>query len=292
MGNRKRLRRRSRSKGGPRKHLSDGASTAPSEPTLFDLPLQTSSDDPPDDVGTESAPATGQGPSILFDEAEPQSAADLPTKARQKPKIRRPDSQGKEPQTKEPQSKEPEKADSGLESQQKSPQQVVLPGTAGVEDVPLAARGSSDASPTKVTHDRPQEIESSEDKAFLGDRLLGGLADLAAQLIALGLAVAATHSLGVVVTFDDWGPFAVLALVFSFLYWTMPLAFWGQTPGMAWVGHLARSPGGEPLSFGQTFMRWAGSVLTLALVGLPMLAALSGRSLSDRISGSHTIAPQ
>lgn len=280
MGNRKRRKRRSRSKGGPRKHLSDGTSTAPSEPTLFDLPLQTSSDDPPDDVGTESAPATGQGPSILFDEAEPQ-----------KPKIRRPDSKAKEPQAKEPQSKEPEKADSGLESQQKSLQQDVLPGTAGVEDVPLAARGLR-ASPTKVAGDRPQEIESPEDKAFLGDRLLGGLADLAAQLIALGLAVAATHSLGVVVTFDDWGPFAVLALVFSFLYWTMPLAFWGQTPGMAWVGHLARSPGGEPLSFGQTFMRWAGSVLTLGLVGLPMLVALSGRSLSDRISGSHTIAPQ
>ncbi len=128
------------------------------------------------------------------------------------------------------------------------------------------------------------------DKAFLGDRLLGGLADLAAQLIALGLAIAATHALGIVVTVDDWGPFGVLALVFSFLYWMVPLAFWGQTPGMSWVGHTARSSSGEPLSFGQTFMRWLGSIVTLAFAGLPLLIALTGRSLTDRVSNSQTLA--
>ncbi len=126
--------------------------------------------------------------------------------------------------------------------------------------------------------------------AILGDRLLGGLADLAAQLLMLGLAIAITHSLGVVVTVADWMPFAVLASVFSFLYWVVPLAFWGQTPGMAWVGHAARSPGGEPLTFGQTIRRWLGSILTLGLAGLPLLLTLTGRSLTDRISGSKTTA--
>ncbi len=142
-----------------------------------------------------------------------------------------------------------------------------------------------------MEHDvSPDTTSQGDDKAFVGDRLLGGLADLAAQLIALGLAIAATHSIGVVVTVADWMPFGVLALVFSFLYWAVPLAFWGQTPGMAWVGHVARSSNGEPLSFGQTFLRWLGSVLTLTLAGLPLLLALTGRSLTDRISGSQTLA--
>jgi len=131
---------------------------------------------------------------------------------------------------------------------------------------------------------------AQDDQALLGDRLLGGLADLAAQLIALGLAIAATHSMGLAVTVADWMPFGVLALVFSFLYWVVPLAFWGQTPGMAWVGQTARSSSGEPLSFGQTVLRWLGSMLTLALAGLPLLLALTGRSFTDLLSGSRTAA--
>ncbi len=149
----------------------------------------------------------------------------------------------------------------------------------GAEALPISPpsgeRGATETIPT-------------EDKAFLGDRLLGGLADLAAQLIALGVAIAATHSLGVTVA--DWRPFGVLALVFSFLYWVVPLAFWGHTPGMAWVGHVARSSSGEPLSFGQTLLRWLGAVFTLVLVGLPLLLALTGRSFTDRLSDSRTTA--
>ncbi len=126
--------------------------------------------------------------------------------------------------------------------------------------------------------------------AYPGDRLLGGLADLSVQVIMLGLAIAATHSLGIIVSFADWKPFGVLVLVFSFLYWVVPLAFWGQTPGMAWVGHTARASSGEPLSFGQTFLRWLGSVLTLVFAGLPLLLAFTGRSLTDRLSDSRTLA--
>ena len=155
--------------------------------------------------------------------------------------------------------------------------------------------GKSERRPDDKSERKPDDKSErvaapTDDKAYLGDRLLGGLADLAAQLIALGLAIAATHALGLVVTVDDWGPFGVLALVFSFLYWMVPLAFWGQTPGMAWVGHTARSSSGEPLSFGQTFMRWLGSIVTLAFAGLPLLIALTGRSFTDRISDSRTTA--
>ena len=130
--------------------------------------------------------------------------------------------------------------------------------------------------------------EEIDTRALPGDRLLGGFADLSVQVLMLGLAIASCHAMGIVVTLADWQPFAVLSVAFSFLYWIVPLAFWGQTPGMAWVGHTARSADGEPLTFGQTSRRWLGAVLTLALAGLPLLLALTGRSLTDRLSGSVT----
>ena len=52
---------------------------------------------------------------------------------------------------------------------------------------------------------------------------------------------------------------------------------------------MARTDETEPLSFGQTAMRWLGHWLTWALLGLPALLARSAaRSLADRISGSAT----
>ena len=136
------------------------------------------------------------------------------------------------------------------------------------------------------------ELEAGEPdaRALLGDRLLGGLADLAVQLVTSGLALAAVNAMDVAVSWSDWMPFGVLALVFSFLYWVIPLAFWGQTPGMAWVGHVARAADGEPLTFSQTFRRWLGALLTLALAGLPLLLTWTGRSFSDRLSDSDTVA--
>ncbi len=135
-----------------------------------------------------------------------------------------------------------------------------------------------------------RDSDAEANVAPLSDRLLGGLADLAIQVLVLGLAIAASHGMGVTVTLADWQPFMMLMLAFSFLYWTVPLAFWGQTPGMAWVGHTARAEGGQPLTFGQTFLRWLGAILTFAFVGLPILAAWTGRSLTDLISKSRTLS--
>ena len=75
---------------------------------------------------------------------------------------------------------------------------------------------------------------------------------------------------------------------FSFLYSVVTLAFWGQTPGMVAAGLMARSHGDQPLSFGQTGLRWLAGLLTVALGGLPLLVALTGRSFADRLSGSAT----
>ncbi|HSM51631.1 MAG TPA: RDD family protein, partial [Thermoanaerobaculia bacterium] len=88
----------------------------------------------------------------------------------------------------------------------------------------------------------------------------------------------------------DWPAYAAFLVAFSFLYWVIPLAFWGQTPGMVWAGVVARNLDDGPLAFGQTARRWLGSLLSLALLGLPGLGALRGRSLADWMSGSRTLS--
>jgi len=121
------------------------------------------------------------------------------------------------------------------------------------------------------------------------DRLLGGFIDLSIHAAVLLLVVGATWIMGVPLELGDTPAVAVFLLLFSLLYTGVPLAFWGQTPGMMRVGHVARAGSGEPLTFGQTARRWIGALLTLALAGLPLLLALgSKRSLADRMSGSYT----
>lgn len=124
--------------------------------------------------------------------------------------------------------------------------------------------------------------------APLSARFLAGLADLAVHLALAVSLLFGSRLLGVEAGFGDWPALALFLLVFSFLYTVLPLAFWGQTPGMAWAGLVARAAGGESLTFGQTARRWLASLLTAALLGLPVLLALGGRSLADRWSGSET----
>lgn len=79
-------------------------------------------------------------------------------------------------------------------------------------------------------------------------------------------------------------------LLFGFLYFVIPLLFWGRTPGMAYAGVIARGSNGAPLSVGQAIRRWMASMATMGLIGLPGLVALSGRSLADRLSHTSTFA--
>jgi uncharacterized RDD family membrane protein YckC len=116
-------------------------------------------------------------------------------------------------------------------------------------------------------------------------RVPAGLADLAVHCAVAIILVVGSRLLGVERTLP-WAPFALCLGLFSFLYFVVPLAFWGHTPGMAWRGLQARSRSGEPLSFGQATRRWLGAVVTVALAGLPALGALRGRTLADFLSGS------
>jgi hypothetical protein len=162
----------------------------------------------------------------------------------------------------------------------------------GAEVVPIQTRLFQDEGDEEDENDGDDAEGDfgAEDEAIapLADRLLGGVSDLAIHAAALGVAVGGSYALGVRVSSADWPPLTLLMLIFSFLYWTIPLAFWGQTPGMAWIGNVARSLDDEPLSFGQAIMRWVGSLLTLGFVGLPVLLSLGGRSLSDWLSESKT----
>lgn len=145
-------------------------------------------------------------------------------------------------------------------------------------------------SPVEEPSEEPFERAPEERRpagVTLASRYLAGLADLAVHAAVAVLLLLGARLLGVPAGFGAWPALVVFLLVFSFLYSILPLAFWGQTPGMAWAGLVARAPGDVSLTFGQTARRWLGSLLTVALLGLPtLLAATGGRSLADIMSGS------
>lgn len=136
----------------------------------------------------------------------------------------------------------------------------------------------------------PEPVTGPAGRAGLGRRISAAGADLIVHAsVAVGVLVGC-RLMGVRPILSDWPAVALFLLSFSFLYTVVPLAFWGHTPGMAWAGLDARSRDGEPLAFDQTARRWIGGILTLLLLGLPLLMAFSGRSLSDLLSGSETLS--
>lgn len=124
--------------------------------------------------------------------------------------------------------------------------------------------------------------------AALSRRGRAAAGDLAVLAAAGVVAAAGARSLDATLGAAELPPLALFVVCFSFVYFVIPLAFWGGTPGMLWAGLVARNAVSEPLSFGQSVMRWLGTWLTWGLGGLPGLLALGGRSLTDRISGSAT----
>jgi uncharacterized RDD family membrane protein YckC len=165
-------------------------------------------------------------------------------------------------------------------------EQTVEEGSGGADVIPIQTRLFQDG---EEEDEEEEDDDLSGETASFGDRVLSGVSDLAVHLAVLGVAVLGCSFLGVRVELADWPPLTLFTLIFSFLYWTIPLAFWGQTPGMAWIGTAAHSADDQPLAFGQTLLRWLGALATLALLGIPLLGFFGeGRSLSDWISDSKT----
>ena len=222
------------------------------EPGLFDLPLH------PENEGTEETEDTGDASTTSRPRRRSRSA-DLPLF----PEV---DDLVDEVPRAEPVSKPPR------------PRPVPVP--------------EPEASPEEPEAETPHEEPSAAPmprRATPGRRWLAGGLDLL-TLLGFGL-VLGVGSILLGVSIGSWEllPLGLFLLLFSFVYTVIPLAFWGQTPGMIRAGLVARSGPSDPLTFGQTALRWLGSLLTVATLGLPTLLVLfGGRSLTDRLSGSDT----
>ena len=158
----------------------------------------------------------------------------------------------------------------------------------GASPEPLAAQDflPFDADDDELPIDSVEAEPPMEQPASLGGRLKAGLLDLAAIAGALVLAVVGSSALGIQPTIGQIPAFLVFAVSFSFLYTIVPLTFWGQTPGMAVASLVARGTNSAPLTIQQSMKRWLGGLMTVALLGLPVLLALVGGSLADRLSSS------
>jgi len=156
---------------------------------------------------------------------------------------------------------------------------------------PRRATAERRSGPVPVPDPEPEEdaaLSPGSEFAGRAKRLAAGLADLMLHAAILVAALVGTRWMGVKLDLArDWPALAVFLLSFSFLYTVLPLAFWGQSLGMAWSGIASRNRDGEPLTFDQTARRWLGGLLTTATLGLPALVS-SRRSLSDLLSGSVT----
>jgi len=244
----------------------------PDEPSLFDLPLAPAEDeraeDDPLDLASRPARPTSPKP-------RPAGAGELPLFPAEDAERLAADAAD----------------EAGYPGDSPGP-----PASVPATDLPDRergpARGAAEAAEAADGPD-PATAAAAAVPAGWSSRVLASLADGAFLGIALvGGGLGATF-LGVWPDTDALAPLALFALVFSFVYSVVPLAFWGRTPGMAAAGLVSRDDDGGPLTFGQTGLRWLGGLLTLAAAGLPLLLALGplgGRSLADRLSGSQTWA--
>lgn len=231
----------------------------PEEPFLFDLPLS---------VPPPSAPSAGDSPR---GETPPRRSSRRGARLESLPLFGEPEA------TSAPAA--------SLSESEREPLQVAFAA------MPVAAARGPVPVPRPLDRDAPMGDERATltaTPAAISLRLRATFGDLAIFACAGAVAAVGATMLGAELNVGSLPALLVFLLSFSFLYCVVSLAFWGQTPGMAWTGLVARSQETEPLSFGQTALRWLGHWLTWALLGLPGLLALSGRSLADRLSGSRT----
>lgn len=222
------------------------------EPTLFDPPLRPEPDlvDPP----LHAEPTVEQSPAEKPALAPPEPAPPQPHSLPLFPEL---EEGGDDPEL-DPPPAEP----------------TPPPG-----DLPLA---------TAETEGPPGHAAEPPVAASLRLRLLAGLADLTVHGAVLLLVLVGMSWAGISWRLEQWPGLVIFLVTFSFLYTVVPLAFWGQTPGMSAAGIEASTVEGDNLSFPQTAARWAAGLLTVLLFGLPLLLALGGASLGDRMSASLT----
>ncbi|HZI65793.1 MAG TPA: RDD family protein [Thermoanaerobaculia bacterium] len=126
--------------------------------------------------------------------------------------------------------------------------------------------------------------------ASISDRALGAAADAAtAVLLVLVALLGAFAAVGRTPRFEGLGWAAAFALDVSFFATVVPLVLFGRTVGMSLAGTVVRDEGaGRLLTPSEAARRWAGTLLTFAGLGLPLLWTVrdpDAPTLADRLSG-------
>lgn len=126
--------------------------------------------------------------------------------------------------------------------------------------------------------------------ATLPDRAIGVAADVAASILVVVVALLAALAVrDRTPRISGLGWAALFALMVSFFAVVVPLILFGRTVGMALAGLAAKDDGGGPrLTPSQAARRWAGTLITLAGAGVPLLWSFRDASAptpADRMSG-------
>jgi hypothetical protein len=124
----------------------------------------------------------------------------------------------------------------------------------------------------------------------LPDRAIGTAGDAAASILLVLAGLLAAYAVrGRTPQFAGLGWASVFALYVSFFVVVVPLIFFGRTLGMALAGLAARDDGtGRRLTATEAARRWAGTVATVAGLGIPLFFTArdpEAPTLADRLSG-------
>jgi uncharacterized RDD family membrane protein YckC len=168
---------------------------------------------------------------------------------------------------------------------------AVAPSSGGLLDLPLRADQAPAGFGLPIaaeTVDTAPEVEPESAPLFA--RTIAFAADLAGTSLAVTLALmAAVTVCGRAPRLSGLPWAALFGLEFSFFFVVLPLTLFGRTVGMSLAGIAAR-PGrsGRPLTPGEASRRWAGTVISTAALGIPVLLTARDRlrpTPADRLSG-------
>jgi hypothetical protein len=156
-----------------------------------------------------------------------------------------------------------------------------------LDDFPLRPEPPLDLGSTSPAEGAPALPSGA---ASLPDRALGTAADVATSvLVVLVALLAAFAARGRTPQISGLGWAALFALCVSFVAVVVPLVLFGRTVGMALAGLIARDDGaGRHLTPSEAARRWAGTLLSVVGIGVPLLFTLSNAAAptpADRLSG-------
>lgn len=163
------------------------------------------------------------------------------------------------------------------------------PAARELEDLPLGP-AAAESSPSRLRASTAAAAPGPpEGAAPLSARGAAFAADAALVLLLSAAALlAATAGKGQALRLEGLAWTAAFALYLSFFSTVVALILFGKTVGMALTGLTARGRTGSPLTAAEAARRWLGTLLTLASVGVALIATRRDHqapSPGDRLSG-------